>query len=500
MRQVYIGEDNIVRAANRGGPLLTGDKDGILRILRTNSPEFDENGKIAVPAQGPGTPRWISDMEVQSDRLVINDKGHRFSIGLQQLRDACQCPKCVDPSTKQREFRSSDIPEDIGVRGIEAQRKGLVIRWKNDVEGFGLDHTSTFTKNDLVRLNGRVVYRWNRGGPVRIDWNKEVFERNQAWITYDDYMNDPEKFKWFMRSLRRYGLVFIKEIPEEVESVARIARQMGPIRNSFYGETWDVRSVPDAKNVAYTNKYLGFHMDLMYMADPPAYQLLHCLRNSLPGGESLFSDTFRAVNALMRNEPELYNILCRFPVRFGYHNNGQHYEYIRPVIERPFPNKRPSLFNYVNYSPPFQLPMRGAYTMGQKTREETVKLWTRAMKAFAREMEDPHNMFELKLQEGECVIFANRRVVHARRGFDMSGVSIGPDGKAKADRWLRGAYVDEDALLSQFDRLRLENYAAWDATTLKDGMWMGEMQTSVGEETAEQWAEEAAALQGEESD
>lgn len=505
VQDVDFGENEVIRAVRGQGPQFTGRvQDPVVRVIRADVTPFDEDGKPieqpvaadSVVPQGPNVPRWISELKVQSDRLVVTERGHVFNVGLAQLRDACQCAKCVDPSSKQRDFRSSDIPETIGVENIEVIGRDIAVTWKHDVEGYE-GHRSTYSKDDLVALNGRAVYRWNRGGPVRIDWDNEVFERNQAWITYDDYMNDHEKFKEVMRSLRRYGLVFVKDIPEDVESVSRVSTRMGPIRDSFYGKTWDVRSIPQAINVAYTNKFLGFHMDLMYMADPPAYQLLHCLRNSLAGGESLFSDSFRAVNSLMQNEPELYEVLCRFPVRFGYHNNGQHYEYIRPVIERPFPNKKPSLFTYVNYSPPFQLPILGPVGLGGKSREETVKLWTRAMRAFAREMEDPRNMFELKLQEGECVIFANRRVVHARRGFDLSaGVSVGADGEATADRWLRGAYVDEDALLSQFDALREENWTAWDATTLKDGMWLGEMQTSATTEMLEDWNEEAAILEG----
>lgn len=42
--------------------------------------------------------------------------------------------------------------------------------------------------------------------------------------------------------------------------------------------------------------------------------------------------------------------------------------------------------------------------------------------------------FEFTLQEGECVVFANRRVLHARRAFDTE----------MGERWLKGIYVDWD--------------------------------------------------------
>ena len=39
-----------------------------------------------------------------------------------------------------------------------------------------------------------------------------------------------------------------------------------------------------------------------------------------------------------------------------------------------------------------------------------------------------------------CAVFANRRVLHARREFDPKS----------GERWLKGAYVDTDAYLSKF--------------------------------------------------
>lgn len=69
------------------------------------------------------------------------------------------------------------------------------------------------------------------------------------------------------------------------------------------------------------------------------------------------------------------------------------------------------------------------------------------MKAFSNRLNAEENIFELKLEEGDCVIFDNRRVVHARRAFDAQA----------GERWLKGAYVDDDVF---FSRLRvLENSA-----------------------------------------
>ena len=50
---------------------------------------------------------------------------------------------------------------------------------------------------------------------------------------------------------------------------------------------------------SYTSLNLGHHMDLLYFESPPGLQFLHSLQNSTTGGESVFSDSFRAAE-LMR--------------------------------------------------------------------------------------------------------------------------------------------------------------------------------------------------------
>ena len=47
---------------------------------------------------------------------------------------------------------------------------------------------------------------------------------------------------------------------------------------------------------------------------------------------------------------------------------------------------------------------------------------------------------------GDCVLFDNRRVLHARRAFAVSD--------AGTERWLRGAYIDRDPFVSRAKILR----------------------------------------------
>ena len=87
-----------------------------------------------------------------------------------------------------------------------------------------------------------------------------------------------------VRALHRDGMVVVSGVPPSVDGrlvgphmaaclgspegqavpgVAALAAMFGTLRTTFYGSTWDVRSVPDASNLAYTGKPLPWHQDLL---------------------------------------------------------------------------------------------------------------------------------------------------------------------------------------------------------------------------------------------
>ena len=181
------------------------------------------------------------------------------------------------------------------------------------------------------------------------------------------------------------------------------------------------------------------------------------MKASTTGGESLFSDTLHAL-AKMKHNDRLTDSLLTFPVTYHYKNDGHWYESTRSTVEPlPFPegslrHRSRDISNMyhikaVNWSPPFQAPFLedveapefesgGAYS--------NLRTYLEAAKVFKALLEDEDVVLETKMESGTCVIFDNRRIVHARKAFD------GTEG----ERWLRGAYVDEDAFKS---RLRVLN-------------------------------------------
>ncbi|KAJ5592005.1 uncharacterized protein N7459_002374 [Penicillium hispanicum] len=397
----------------------------------------DQNGRG--PSSGLRQPRFTVKvvrpgiLHAGWDRLSLESPElSQRSFPYFVLRDMCKCRLCVDPHSRQRSFRTSDIPDTVRPQHIRWDGKELEIVWANDIPGHPEGHTSRWTVKQLKRsilnrgfLNSNTKPRY---------LSRRQMELSQHWVSYKDYMNNDEEFAKALRAISLLGFIFIKDIPDSRGEVEKIATRMGPLRNTFYGPTWDVRSVPRAKNVAYTNQFLGFHMDLMYMNEPPGYQLLHCLENSCKGGESLFSDSFRAAAILRTKYPRQFEILTRRHLAYQYFHSDHVYYNTRPVIELD----EEQHIRYVNYSPPFQaaLPLS---QWERETEREELPLFKSALRLFAALLQSKDAVFQLKLDPGQCVIFANRRIAHARREFDTTSGS----------RWLAGAYVDEDAVRSR---------------------------------------------------
>ena len=386
------------------------------------------------------------------------------------LRDACTCSQCLDVSTRQKVFQTCDIPVNIEATILQETKDAFKVAWKNDVLGYESDHISIYPKDELSpNSNPRdaqsAEFSTATPNEIIVPWAESSSKQLTSLLQYDAYLSSDDVLQAALLHLKKYGLIMLNEVPRSEEAVERIASRIGHLRETFYGRTWDVKSVPKAKNVAYTNRFLGFHMDLLYMSDPPGLQLLHCLENSCKGGTSLFADGFQAALSL-KQEAEIdvrqgqqavekasseatqsdYEILTSFQQQFHYRNAGHYYRFHHPLIQRDSTNR----IEAVNWSPPFQAPF-----------ERDSKVWrylvryVQAARRFAELIEEPKNRIEFRMEEGQCVIFNNRRIVHGRRDFDT----------ATGERWLKGAYIDTDVFNS---RCR-EMFKPGTAAGLEDG-------------------------------
>ena len=120
------------------------------------------------------------------------------------------------------------------------------------------------------------------------------------------------------RPSSRFGFVIFEGVPTTPGTVLKVGATFGFTRETNFGALFDVRSTPNATDLAYTSVALDPHTDNPYRAPVPGIQLLHCLVNETSGGLSTLVDGFAVAEALRAADPAAFAVLSSTPVRFKY--------------------------------------------------------------------------------------------------------------------------------------------------------------------------------------
>ena len=71
--------------------------------------------------------------------------------------------------------------------------------------------------------------------------------------------------------------IIVKNVPTQNNYIVQFANSIGSIRPTNFGEYFNVKSVPNPNDLAYTSLALSPHTDNPYRKPVPCIQLLHCL-------------------------------------------------------------------------------------------------------------------------------------------------------------------------------------------------------------------------------
>lgn len=186
----------------------------------------------------------------------------KSSFHVVYLRDSCTCSCCIDPSTRQKLFETADIPNNIQGNVVGKNSDGSVtVAWQNDIPGYE-NHHSTYTSHFItssVAFHFRLAASHN-SEPRATPWDQKIMASHSAPIDYETFIGSSAALFLALNALEKFGMIFLCNVPSQSDAISHISNRIGLIRNTIYGSTWDVRSVPSAKTVAYTSSHLGFHM------------------------------------------------------------------------------------------------------------------------------------------------------------------------------------------------------------------------------------------------
>ena len=146
------------------------------------------------------------------------------------------------------------------------------------------------------------------------------------------------------------------------------------------------------------------------------------------GPETGLVDGFAAAAELRATDAESFGTLTKTPVSFGYVDKETDLRASLPLIQLS-PSGRVRGVRFNNRS---MRPLRRPYA-------EVTAFYT-AYRQWTELLAQPGRQLNLRLAPGDCLIFDNTRVLHARTAFSMSEGSPG--------RRLQGCYADLDGLAS----------------------------------------------------
>ena len=294
----------------------------------------------------------------------------------------------------------------------------MEIVWAND------GHVSRFVPRWL-RSNCYSAEEREKRRPHRKLWNAGL---SQAFpeASYRDVSTSDNALRIWLAMIADYGFALLRDVPAVPGTLADVVKLFGFVRETNYGRYFEVRTVVDANNVAYTALPLTAHTDNPYRDPVPSLQLLHCLSSSDIGGDSTVVDGFCVADALRDREPDKFKLLTTIPVRFRFSDKDTELEAEVTLIDLSARGEVVA----VRLNGPTALPF--------DFDSDLMEPYYDAYRTFGQMLESPEFQIRFKLDAGNLYIFDNTRVMHGRTEFSGEG-----------NRHLQGCYADRDGLYSR---------------------------------------------------
>jgi alpha-ketoglutarate-dependent taurine dioxygenase len=334
-----------------------------------------------------------------------------------------------DPRNGQRLVDVTDLPEDPRIRAARSANGSVLIEWQSETQPASFDLAWL-----AARAAGVAAERPELVRRLWLEGSELVPERDFASLALAAARTDPRaRLAWLTRLLQD-GIAFLTGVPCEERAVLGAMTLVGQVAETNYGLVFDVRSVPQPANLAYSDSGLGLHTDNPYREPVPGFQALHALVTSPDGGESLFADGCALAEHLRATAPEAFARLAATSVPFHYRAANAELYAERPLIQLDS-HGAVTAVHYNNRSiAPLALPAAG------------MPAFYAAYRRFASLLREPRFQLRLKLAPGELVVFDNQRTLHGRTAFSS----------ARHPRHLQGCYLTRDSVYSTAGLLRRE--------------------------------------------
>ena len=368
------------------------------------------------------SPRTLNRLDANADSLTVQWADGRTSrFAAIWLRDNQSAQR--DAHSGQRLVDIADFPAAPKIRSASMHEGAVQVHWESDA------HPATF---DVAWLAAQMDTPFEHV-PMQ-DWIGGTLDalRDFSWLTLRQAReNSAERSRWLTRLLTR-GVAFLSEVPATDDAILEAMSLVGRVAETNYGLVFDVRSVAQPENLAFSDLGLGLHTDNPYREPVPGFQALHMLIASPDGGENLFADGLALAAHLRQNDPDAFTRLTRTAVPFRYQSKDADLYAERPLIQLSCDGA----VTGVHYNNRSIAPLRLSL--------DDTQAFYDAYRKFALLLRDLKFQLKFRLRSGDLVLFDNQRILHGRTPFSS----------ARHPRHLRGCYLTRDSVYSESALLR----------------------------------------------
>ena len=358
----------------------------------------------------------IKNYRIDSKSLTVEwQSGEIGSFSHFWLRDNARDPVSFDIQSYQRELFTAMVPPDIIPDQIELANDGcsLKIKWPD------LENPTNYESQFLSNYRQPLAKNTNLSEML---WNADSLNDDTIRLDFKQAISASGNTK-LLEILATYGFVLISQCPHDQDSVVKIAKNIGYIRETIFGGLWEFEANANMADSAYTPKELRPHTDSTYSLDAPGLQMLLCMSYDATGGESIVVDGFSVADQLKREDEKLYNAMSRIGVIGIYKGDGAILQAERPILRHDDQGKLTQV-TFNNYDrATMRLP------------EPDMSQLYAGIRYLDRLFNHPSYQWRYQLQAGQMLIFDNWRILHGRGAF-------------KGKRKMAGAYINREDFMS----------------------------------------------------
>ena len=350
-------------------------------------------------------------IELNNKKVFFNNNQNKIEIHPIWLRERVRDEQFLDKNNDQRLFDPSSL-NNINIENAKINNDTLELTFNDGV-------TSKFEINKII---SELLDSENLSKIVKQKFWDSSLKNNPTYEFKENFYDSKDMYD-LLKSFYEYGFVIIKNIPAQNNYIVNFANSIGSVRATNFGEFFNVRSVPNPNDLAYTSLALPPHTDNPYRKPVPCTQLLHCIENEVSGGFSTLVDGFRVATHLKENNPKYFEILTRIKVKFKFTDKDVILENRGELIElNELGNFKQIRFNTrLDYVPVLE--------------KNQLDLYYKARKKISDLYNSEKFKIEFKLMPGDIIMMDNHRLLHGRTVYDTS------EGK----RFLQGCYIDHDS-------------------------------------------------------